>query len=370
MKILFIAKQYIKMAFQFIILPFVYWIYRKRPIEKKLVIFADAHHTTMPNSMEYLYKQLKSRPEYIVETHICDFAKESNGAVLKHMIQFMKRYAVAEYVFLCDNYLPISACNKRNDTKVFQLWHGCGAFKRFGYDTEQDIPKYYKGNVYKNYDVVTVSAPACISHFSSAMQLPEDHIKAIGVSRTDLYFDEEYNTCCREKFYQKYPEAIGKKIILWAPTFRGNAALPKLEGEEVIAKMKTQLEREGFYLITKLHPHMEDNYKLSNCGIPTEELLPVIDLLLTDYSSIFFEFLLFEKPIVFFVPDLAEYMVSRGFYLDYKDLPGIVVEEGLQLGDILKEQMKHYDIQKITRFREHYMASCDGHVTKRIMDSL
>ena len=166
MKIVFYIKQVLKMAMQQIYLPMLYKRYAGKPVEKGLVIFADAHHEDLPFSMRKMYETLQGDPEYKNETWVTDFGKMGYGSLLKWLKQFMKRYAAAEYVFICDNFLPVSACTKRPETKVVQLWHSGGLLKKSGYDTTEDIPKMYKGDsVYKNYDLLTVSALCCVPVF-------------------------------------------------------------------------------------------------------------------------------------------------------------------------------------------------------------
>lgn len=77
-----------------------------------------------------MYETLQGDPEYKNETWVTDFGKMGYGSLLKWLKQFMKRYAAAEYVFICDNFLPVSACTKRPETKVVQLWHSGGLLKK------------------------------------------------------------------------------------------------------------------------------------------------------------------------------------------------------------------------------------------------
>lgn len=368
MNIKFVLKQYVKMFVQSVALPIVYSLHKYKPIEQNLVIFADAHHNTMPYSMEYLYNEL-SKQQYTIETHIQNYATASFSQKIKGMIFFMKRYARANYVIVCDNYLPVASCNKRSQTKVIQLWHACGAYKKFGRDAMDDVPKYYRGNVLKNIDLVTVSSTCCIPFFSSAMNLPKEKFQALGVSRTDQFFRKEYSDACKAKFYSRYPEAKDKKIILWAPTFRGNAGMPILVGNKEIDRLSRELG-DDYYVITKLHPHMEEKFKLSNCRMPTEELLPVADMLITDYSSIIFEYTILKKPIVFFVPDYKEYTSTRGFYLDANELPGEQVTQSGQLKDVVIDQFTNYNLEKANKFYDKYMNACDGSATERIISLL
>ncbi|MCD8022858.1 MAG: CDP-glycerol glycerophosphotransferase family protein, partial [Lachnospiraceae bacterium] len=149
-------------------------------------------------------------------------------------------------------------------------------------------------------------------------------------SRTDYYFDEAWNRRCRENFQRQHPEAVGKKIAVWAPTFRGNAAEPRLEGLEAVQQAAWNL-KDDWYLIIKAHPHVDRHGMVSNSAIPTEELLPVADVLITDYSSVLFDYLLYRKPAVLFATDLEEYEQIRGFYIDYQSIPFPIVKTGAEL---------------------------------------
>lgn len=356
------------MMFQTVILPVIYKIYATKEIRPNTVILADAHHEEMPFSMRALKQELDRHPELIVQEMYWNNGSCSGIKLLRNMVQFMKTYATTETVVICDNFLPASSCKKREGTKVIQLWHACGAFKKFGYDTTEDIPAYYMGNVQANCSLVTVSAPACIGPFASAMRLPEMRISPIGVSRTDLYFSSDYNQACRERFFLCYPEAKGKKIVLWAPTFRGNPSMARVEGITDIYEAAETL-KETHYFIIKLHPHTQMYVKGKSCPIITEELLPVSDIIITDYSSIIFDALIYKLPLVLFVPDYDEYMKSRGLYLDYESIPGVKVYNKKKLIEVLKaEQLLTQSIgQDYDMFCKKYMSACDGHATDRIV---
>lgn len=372
---------------QNIMLPLWYRVCCCKPVISGLIVFADAHHGRRPENMELLYQHLRQMEKdgsgkITVKEFYLDYQKHSPTTVLKHMFAFMKLYAQADTVIICDNFLPVASCRKRKDTKVIQLWHACGAFKKFGYDTEDDIPKNYRGNVFKNMDLVTVSAPKCVKPFATAMKLPESCVQPLGVSRTDVYFNNKWQEDCRREFYQTYPQGKGKKVVLWAPTFRGNPGSPELIDLD-LKKLQQQLGEE-WLVLSRVHPHMHEQYKDTDCSIVTERLFPVIDVLIADYSSLIFEYLLFDKPLVMYVPDLAEYQKRRGFYLDFSDIPGYRVkkEEGLAMA-IQQEFLTHrseasynkvqFEENRALRkqreqFLEDYMIGCDGQATERIVE--
>ncbi|MCD7866696.1 MAG: CDP-glycerol glycerophosphotransferase family protein [Clostridiales bacterium] len=365
--IFFNIKQILKMLTQNFLLPVVYefWrlIYRGKKAD--LIIFADAHHHSLPVSMECMHQALEDRG-YSLTDVFCDYESLSAAGVFFQAAKFMRLYARASHVFICDNFLPVSSCRKREDTTVVQLWHSCGALKKTGYDARDDIPAHYVGNIYKNYNLVTVSAPYAVPALSGAMRQPEGVVCATGVSRTDIYYDPAFQKRCRGKFRQEHPEAEGKKVILWAPTFRGNAGRPREVGFQAVTALEEEMGEKYFFL-KKLHPHMEKWFPFSNSKIPTEELLAVADLLITDYSSIVFDYCFQGRPFVLFAPDLEEYEADRGFYLDYETLGPHLARNDAELKTAVREALREENPDWIRSFREFHVSACDGHATERIL---
>lgn len=398
----FKIKQLLKMLSQHVLFPLAYNLNRFKPVNKNKIILADAHHEKCPLYMRQVRDAL-FHLGYDIEECFFDLRKISAFSGMKKMLGFMKLYAVSGCVIICNNFLPVSACKKRKETRVIQLWHGCGAFKKFGYDAFDDIPKGYRGNVYKNYDLVTVSGEYCVPFFESAMRLGKEIVKPLGCCITDRLFDREYLGLCREKFKHIHPEAEGKRVVLWAPTFRGNAGDANVVGEQYIDKLADMYKNE-LYVIKSVHPMSEGGTQRSwedtlrpkggrrspakpedtlRPYMSSSELLVCADVLITDYSSIFFEYLLLDRPIVFFAPDYEDYARDRGFYLDFDSLPGHIVKNnnideavrilynivggnGTKMNDTNESQMSVLR----QKFRERYMSACDGHVTERIVKEI
>lgn len=367
-------KSILKWISKKVILPFAYNIHRWKNVDSKLVLLADAHHEECPSAMKRFYDELQNT-DYKIESCFFDVSKLSAFDGLKKMIRFMKLYAGCRYVVICDNFLPVAACRKKKATKVIQLWHACGAFKKFGYDTPWDAEGSL-GNIYRNYDLVTVSSKEAIEHFTSAMKLKKNVAKDMGVSYTDQLLEETFAEESKRKFEEAYPEATGKKVILWTPTFRGRAGEPLFVGEEYMDRlMKDDEFARDYYLVKSIHPHGN-----KDVSITSQELMVSADVLITDYSSIFYEFLHMERPIVFFAPDYEEYKEQRGFYLDYTDLPGLVImgkqrAQDNRVDEYLLEDLKQAILAIDTedmkecrrRFAKKEIPTFDGEATKRII---
>ncbi len=371
-------KQWFKMFAQNVLFPVIYFFNKFKRVDKELIVLADSHHENCPEHMKEIRDYLYAR-NFKVQDFFFDSDKLGMFNALKKMMEFMALYPKCGYVIICDNFLPIASCEKRKGTKVIQLWHGCGAFKKFGYQAKDDVPEYYKGEVYRNYDVVTVSGQACVKSFETAMRLP-NKIMPLGVSHTDRLFDSNYIETCKDKLAYEHPDSKGKKIVLWAPTFRGKASKGTYCGEDYINNLKlTDFVCENCYVIKSIHPHLERLGNTDDCIMSTDELIACADVLITDYSSVFFEYLLLDKPIIFFAPDYEKYAKERGFYLDYGNLPGIVINGGTVLPEQYQSFLNNGVEEALTddkfrdkrfEFRSLYMHACDGNATQRIVEKI
>lgn len=373
-KIMYHMRNIAKMAVQNGILPIAYKIAKLRfSGEKTLYVFADAHHIEIPFSLDAMYRHVESLGIEPV-CHFYDYTHEGSWKSLKHAISFMDILVRAKYVFICDTFPPVSAGGHDADTKIVQLCHFAGPLKKLGYVTEDDVPTYYKGNVFKNYDLVSVSSEMYVPLIAEAMRQDEGVVQALGVSRSDVYYDKAWVSSCKEEFYKQFPNAHKKKILLWAPTFRGKASSPDALDNETFSKLQEKLGDEWLVLI-KHHPHddaiVKDPKYCSNCTIPSERLLPVVDFLITDYSTVVSDFLLYERPFILYAPDLDEYEKKRGFFLDYRKITKNMTKDAENLDVMIKEVYQQWlngDREEIRQNRERLMGACDGNATKRIME--
>ncbi|MBQ8965914.1 CDP-glycerol glycerophosphotransferase family protein [Ruminococcus sp.] len=355
-------RQLAKMLLQNCLLPILYFLCSGGSIEKGLVIFADAHHNSCPFSMRVMRARLAKREDLRIKEFYLDFGKCSKASLLRFLLDFYIAFGRAEYVFICDTFLPVSSCKKRKGTFVTQLWHSCGLLKKAGYDSEDCVPAFYKGEVFGGYDLWTVSAPCVRPIMASSCRQPIENVAAVGVSRTDIYYSKKYNARCRQRFFSAHPEAVGRTVVLWAPTFRGNAAEPYVVGEDMIEKACAD---KGFYLIKKLHPHMQPDD-----GFPTETLFAAADILVTDYSSVLFDWLIYRRPFVFFAPDLEEFDTQRGFYVDYHSFPTTVAKTADELSAALSHELDSRDPADLEALFDYHMSACDGHATDRIINEI
>jgi len=349
----------------------LYHICSLRPIKKNMVILADEHQNSMPFSMMCLAEQLRKMPELEVIEYFHDYSFCSPWRGLMIMLRFMPLFARASHVFICDCYIPVSCCKKRRGTKVIQLWHSCGLMKKVGNDSAEER-KLMSRRQYRNYDIFTTSSPAVASALAPAMGLPPQIFNDSGVSRMDYYFQYHRIQRFRRGFFAKYPEYAGKKIVLWVPTFRGTAQTARLAGQDEILRLKSALP-DDYALIIKTHRFIQNRDLNTPISYSSELLLAIADILITDYSSIYYDYLLFRRPIILFAPDLAEYRSRTGLYLDYESLPGKLAKTYGELKNAVLTAEEWADrryLDRLNKLWEEQMSYCDGHSTDKLLHQL
>ncbi|MDY2627656.1 MAG: CDP-glycerol glycerophosphotransferase family protein [Lachnospiraceae bacterium] len=368
------------------LIPAIYTMYRDLPVENKYLFMQP--RKGLNQSCRYIYKKIEKNYDCILKLHELKRGTVSAVEYYANAILFAKDLATAKAVFVHESNDLLGYVYIRPETKVIQLWHGCGVLKKLGYSTvgkkgfksgasREEFPEYNK------YSIVTISSPADMWIFEEFMGIEKKSgiIQPIGISRTDEFFDEKYIKNCYKKLYKAIPEAKNKKLILYAPTYRGVDPNRVTPNELDIEKFAEALSDE-YILIFKHHqtaqnlPVIPEKYRdkfaydmTRGRGLDINELMVVSDICITDYSSVAFEFSLFERPLLFYVFDLEEYIADRGLYYDFNEItPGPLCRTNEEMIDYIKHIDDRFDKQEIIDFKNKFMCSCDGHATERILD--
>lgn len=362
--------------------PKVYSSYCTEPVQENKVLFLEMRFTKLSNSFELIYKALEESGEYDLKCSYVQFNFIRGREFTQRVNEMLKELATAKYVFVDDASLILSSIPLRKETVAINLWHACGAFKKFGRSTAElkfgssaaTLDKYPN---YGNLTHVTVSSPEVIWAYEEAMHLPKGIVKATGVSRTDQFYDKEFVESRKQKLYEIMPEAKDKKVILYAPTFRGHVATASSPDRIDFERFCRELGNE-YVIVCKHHPFVKNPpiipEELQHFArdltkyLSIEDLLCCADICISDYSSLVFEYSLFEKPMIFYAYDYDNYCDWRGFYYDYSEFtPGPVVQTEDELLNSIKNIDTQFDKQKVIDFKEKFIGSCDGHATERII---
>ena len=236
-------------------------------------------------------------------------------------------------------------------------------------------------NTYDN-DVSKYNYMISPSHFTTevfqtAFQINKERLIETGYPRNDILSNYTKEDIVRIKQQMRLPS--DKKIILYAPTWRDNSF--NMQGYtfnlEVNFKKWYEILKEDYIVIFKPHYLIVNDFDLTGLEdfvyyvdpiVDISSLYLISDLLITDYSSVFFDYAILKRPIYFYMYDLEDYRDAlRGFYLDiYHDLPGDIIEDE----DILLDKIKNsiYDYSKQSLFNQRFNNNEDGHASSRVID--
>lgn len=347
-------------------------IYR---VKYRQILMLSESRNELSGNLKFIDEKIdKSKYEICYSLRGSIFKKRS----LKEKIQLCKLLATSRYI-LVDDFIPtMYPLPLRKNSKFIQVWHAMGAFKTVGFSRLGKPGGPSPRSIsHKNYTDTIVSSEQIRQNYAEAFGISIDKVHAIGIPRTDIFFDENYKESIREKFFSAYPMAKGKKIILFAPTFRGHGVKTAHYEYSWISFEKIQKALGNDYVfIIKMHPFIqnftdEDLDKSFFLDLSNEreinDLLFVTDVLITDYSSVIFEASLLNIKTIFFIPDFDEYIASRDFYYPYCEYTyGTIANNDDELIEAIKTGKN--DEGKLQKFKDKFCSACDGHSTERFID--
>lgn len=353
------------------------------------ITFITIHKDHFRDNLGFVHEELKKRnPEFnytfIYKEEYSLGEVNSLTSFLKKILELVRFYlfksykmATSHYIFLNDNFLPMAYMNFDQNNVVIQLWHGAGAFKKFGLSSTTDLDLIeLERLIAKKLDYVVVSSKKIAPFYEEAFGVNSNKILALGVPSTDYYFIEHDLNNLRRKFEKLYPESKNKKLILYAPTFRENKKLDENLIENLNIELFNKELGQNYILAIRLHPQVNNKESLNNKHIldltdypDSKELLLLADILITDYSSIMVEYALLNKPLIFYPFDYDYYVnKERGFYFDYNKVPGKIAINSSEIISIIKNN--EFDFNKTNEFVFSQYDHLDGNSSQRLVSYL
>ncbi len=334
------------------------------PIQKRKVTFISLTMDTLNGDFRKIVTELEKDNNLKLHYNLVKFEKTLLGK-LKYLLNcFVQLYEIctSHVVVINDNNYVISKF-KRRGVKVIQIWHACGAVKKFG----NQIKRQYR---IQNYDYVISCADEWKAAYSQAFGVNENQVIACGLPRTDVLCDSAKVEQYRSIMIEQYPIIKDAYVYLYAPTFRGNIIGGFRYETLPLEDMITQLP-ENSVIMYKMHPllgdvNMGEHPRILNMNKENlNALLSVTDCLISDYSSVIFDYSIIGKRMTFYVPDLENYKETIGLNVVYDSMPGDICEDIPSLIKSMEKQDKIRDL-RLNDFRDRYFHSCDGRNAERI----
>ena len=380
----------IQIAIYLTIFKLLFNLFRVFPIQKKatfimsygenaLSIYEKIREKKIDVDVVFLYKptckyKLKDYPE------VKSYQFETLSIV--NMIEAVYHLTTSKHVII-DNYFGfLSAVKFRKGTECIQLWHAAGAIKKFGLlatvfkkRNRRAQKRFVK--VYNNFHKIVVGSDALATVYADAFNLSQDQMLSTGIPRTDLFFDKVKKKQIINNFLNENQFLREKKIILYAPTFR-DGEIEHFNLNLNLEEIYKELHQE-YILLIKLHPAVRNkiNYLKQYSDFifdyslypNVNELLLITDILITDYSSIPFEFCLLNKPMIFYPYDLEQYKKQRGFIEDYHaTVPGPVVYSTKELIEVI--QKNDFNMNDINTFSQKWNQYSKGNSSGSFVEKI
>ena len=324
------------------------------PVSPHLVLWESNHGASIGCHPLAIFRWMVDRPEYSHLLHV--WAVNDLGAIPAdllgrrnvvfvplHSTEYMQYLATAGYLVNNVSFAPYFV--RRREQRYLNTWHGT-PFKTLGRSMRGGLLDYE--NLQRNFQLsTTLMAPNELTRWA----LVEDH-DLLDVYRgrtivagsprldTSLTMSAQERTALRGRL--GLAEDDERRLVLFAPTWRGGVSKRELDREALVADLTAMASRDDVLVVYRAHRLSEK--LLAGVDLPvsvvpkdidTNELLAAVDVLVTDYSSILFDFLPQKRPIVLYMHDIEEYRAERGLYLDPEEVPGLACYDRAELASAI-----------------------------------
>lgn len=368
-------------------------------IDDKLVYFQTFSGRGYSDSPKAIYEYMLSAPEYSSYRFVWSFREPEKFSSLQdndrtEVVRFRSRadnIALRKAKYWITNYRMLDHQYPRKGQVYLQCWHGT-PLKRLGYDIQEgdnvmnslsEVREKYRTDA-KKFSYILSPSPFASEKFATAWNLTEtgqtDKILEVGYPRNDrlVTSTEEERAEIRKKL-----GVADKKVILYAPTWRDNQ---HTSGEGYTYKTEVDFDKlhaelgDDYVILFRAHYLVANSFDFERYKgfirdvsgySDISDLYIASDILVTDYSSVFFDYANLRKPIIFYMYDLDYYAGElRGFYLGLEELPGQVVKEEDSLIREIKNCKNWKCDEKYEAFHRRFNPLDDGHASERLLKCL
>ena len=337
-------------------------------VHQNRITFISLEHDNLSKDFKILHDELSAKQEYEIKTLLFKFQPTFLGQ-LQYILACIQQLFVlqsSKLVIIDYNNFVISKFPHRKEVKVLEIWHATAALKNFGNCVQRDYE-------IKNYDYAIANSDFYKGVYAQAFNLPEENVLVTGIPNNDKIFNDHFVQDTKVRLLEKYPVLANKKVITYAPTFRGRISTYFKEAKIDLARVHQALG-EDYVIIYKAHPLISGSAYENNPHVlfieeePISSIFCITDVLITDYSAIAVDWMVFDKPIIAYVPDFKSYSKKPGLTIDYlQEFPGAVTfNEGELIQALQATDSTSYQKERALFFKKTYNY-CDGKATERVL---
>ncbi len=369
---------------------------RRRPVDRRVVFFESFDGNGALCNPEAIFRTLVKDPGFadfrfiwsLRPGHDHDLVLTEFGgdARVRFVEPGSKAYAraVSTAGYLVTNSTFPRWFSRRDGQVVLNTWHGT-PLKKMGFDIDDQPARV--ANVLRTFlhsDYLLSSGDYMTDTlYRRAHRLDglfDGRVLQLGLPRVDAQFADAGE---REETIAALRDAgldlDGRRLVLFAPTWKGTSFVrpddPRILVDQ--ARDLQDLLGDDYRVALKAHQVVHDSVSeragtglLVPNDLPTNRVLAVTDHLVTDYSSVFFDFLTTGRPLHFFVPDIGDYGDYRGLYLEPSTWPGRVTTTLAELAESVRASLEEAGVERLAAARRRFAGDDDGRATARVVDAV
>lgn len=358
--------------------------YERLKIKNDVILFESFHGASISCNPYAIFKNIYNHKNFrsfkfvwVIgkDTKIPDVIKRKKNVII------IQRESNAYLRYLCSAKYVINNVSfplyyiRKHDQKYLNTWHGT-PMKFLGKDIKDSYLSHT--NVSRNF----LQATHIISQNDYTNEIILDRydvsnltsaiVSATGYPRVDLTLNATSSEISAIR--RKLNVPTDSKLVLYAPTWRGLHGKASFNTKQLINDL-TKMSRPGVVVAFRGH-HMIENI-IADLSLPavivpssidTNVLLSAVDILITDYSSICFDYMPLGKPVIYYMHDLEEYKNERGLYLSIDELPGVVSLNIEELDSEINNAIKSGALLSSKNNTNKFISREDGQSTKRVVD--
>lgn len=356
------------------------YILRIFPIQKNKILFISYYGKYYNDNPMMISRKLENRRDIDIVWAVNQGVKCPDTVRSVRMSSFRYLYELATAKVWVDNSRKYIWTKKRKEQYYIQTWHGNLGNKKIEGAAIENLPKDYILRA-KSDAIMTDLMISGSSFFTDLIKKYfwyDGEIMECGTPRLDSFFQMSEET--RSQTIDRLGLKNVQKVVLYAPTFRSNFETDcyKLDCERILETLEKK-DGNRWAMLVRLHPNIAEK---ADCIHYSEriinatnypdlyELIPIADILISDYSSLTFEAGLIDKPVFLFATDLEKYICERGFYIDIREQPYVLAESNDELVERIISFNKEKYMEKLLAFNANLGIKENGNAAEQIADRI
>ena len=366
------------------IVKLIFCMFRIFKIKKNKIVISSYYGNGFGDNSKYVVESLKKKDknnEIDIVWLLNDIEQEMPDYIRKVKNKTIKAFfELATAKIWIDNCRKCEYILKRKKQVYFQLWHGSLGLKKVEYDTLNSLTEDYINMMSHDNEI--------IDYMTSGSDFFTDRIRNsfkykgkilnCGHPRDDILFN--YTDDIRKKVVKYFNIKSDTKILVYAPTFRNDfSAYPYDIDENKLLSLLNKNSKDKWIIINRLHPNIAkeyDKFKNLRIGIngtnypDMQELICAADLIISDYSSLMFDAILANKPVILYANDIKDYIDNKGIYINIKKLPFPIAENNEELQKIIKNTFNYEENYKrfLKDFNVFEKGNASEYLANKILD--